>query len=183
LITNPKIIVNPNSEFSDVLLIKRRNKFIEKAFVLNIKGLHFLSNKKEVDYIDKFRIPVIDKTINSKMFDIEFLSLKREPGLTSVYVFCKYIGNDVGVIQSNKTLIKASGKDIIYPNRIKEKPIYLTKGKGVKVKFEFCIPIKVIDMRYTTMYILWKNTFSQFRLIDLPNEQIFFKYEKSETLY
>lgn len=172
---SPKqVVIEPNETETKVLEIKTEgfNTNVDQ-FDLVIKGLYQVSSSAKVMQAPNFALPA--KTNDFKagsQFECNLVKLEKETKATVAEFECKYTGEDMGMIQPFKAVIKLENGQEFATTSTKVKTFLLSKGDVQKIKLEFRVPAKTADMQFANMDIVWKETFRDAKATALPAKDV-----------
>jgi hypothetical protein len=179
-----EILIKPNDSKKKVLQADGNNQFQVDKFSIDFAGFSLVPVKGIVSEMEDFQVPASKNSISSDLFDVKLnpkkTSLKTQG---SVLQFeCTYKGNEIGLLDPSKIVIKVDGTDKEYANdNTKSEIIMMKKGDKVKFKASFHIPGRIADMQFANMTISWKDTFVETKVKKLDGAKVNFEIDPGMT--
>lgn len=170
-----KTIIDPLDNDNKVL------KVSDKGYNYHVDHFTFISNgfylvpvNGKVQEAADYQLPPSANSFKAGNFTCDLDKMKKETKETSVSFKCKYTGQDIGILDASKLAVKTKdGMEYANDNR-KEKMVIMMPGDEEKITAVFHIPGKITDMQFATMFIIWKNTFSESKpkAMKIPNTEL-----------
>ena len=176
------MIIKPHENESKVLDIKGDNKCLVDSFILLIKGLYRFSPQDVVQFTPNFQIPPSLNTFTNGSFTCTLLAQKKETQETWVKFGCTYIGENAGLIDPNKAVIKLENNQEFANGKSNAKASVLFKGEEDKFTLYFYVPATVTDMQFANMQVVWKNTFVDCPVSSIDPIKINFAIDRGFTI-
>lgn len=173
--------IDPFSSKSKVIEFKGTEGLHLDKFNVEIKGLFRITVGENIFSAPDFQLPPSSKDFNSGQFVCTLLKTEQETQSTWARFSCKYNGQKIGFINPAKCVIKLpDGKEFASTN-LKSKSEMMLPGEESKFIADFQIPAKTADMQFTTMNIVWKETFSESTAKPLANQKASFEIDAAST--
>lgn len=164
-------IVKPFGSRSRVLNISGASGFNPKEFKIKFNGISFVSIEGDVVAAENYKLPPARRAFKVGAFEIELSKLKQKTDETAAKFKIVYKGNKIGILDPNKAVVKIeSGEEFI--NLVNGDPIMIQKGGDASIEVAVEISPRILDMQYSTLWIVWKNTFRE--TVTVPSESIEF---------
>ena len=179
-----QIIIKPNDSKKRVLTAVGSEKFQVEKFSLNVDGFSVVPVKGTVSEMEDFQVPANTNSVSSDLFDVKLnpkkTSLKTQG---SVLQFeCTYKGNEVGLLDPSRIVIKVEGTEKEYANNDSKSEIrMMKKGDKIKFKTKFFIPGRIADMQFANMIISWKDAFVETKTKKLEGKKVNFEIDPGMT--
>ena len=134
--------------------------------------------------MEDFQVPASANSVSSDLFDIKLnpkkTSLKTQ-GATLQFE-CTYNGNEIGLLDPSKIVIKVEGTDKEYANdNTKSEAKMMMRGEKIKFKTTFHIPGRIADMQFANMIISWKAAFVETKAQKLEGKKVNFELDRGLT--
>ncbi len=154
----------------------------------HVQSLTFLTNgfyrvayDGKVQEVPNFKLPLAANDFTAGNFKCNVDKLDKETKETKIVFKCVYRGNDVGIVDPGKLVVKlANGQEFVNDYR-KNKVDLLTSGDDTKIVATFHVPGKVEDMQFANMDIVWKNTFSESKMVPIKLKNADFVFDPGKT--
>jgi hypothetical protein len=175
------VFIDPFSSKSKVIEFKGTDNYHVDNFEITIKGLYKVVVGSNVFAAPDFQLPPNTKDFTAGLFSCSMLKTEQKTQSTWARFDCKYNGQKIGFINPAKCVVKLpDGKEFATAN-LKSKSEMLLPGDNSKFITEFQIPGKVADMQFTTMNIIWKDSFSETTATALASQKAQFKIDEAKT--
>jgi hypothetical protein len=175
------VFIEPFSTKSKVIEFKGTEGFHLDKFVAEIKGLYRITIGETNYTAPDFQLPPSSKDFTSGPFVCTLLKTEQETQSTWARFSCKYNGQKIGFINPAKCVVKLpDGKEFSSTN-LKSKAEMLLPGEDSKFLADFQIPAKTADMQFTTMNIVWKESFIESTAKPLPSQKVSFEIDPAKT--
>lgn len=179
--TEKAFFIEPFDTKSKVLDIKGKENFHTDAFDFEINGLYKVPIEDKSFEAVNFQLPPNAKDFKAGPFTCILLDTKQETQETWARFKVTYNGQNIGIINPAKCVIQIpDGKEFSTVN-LKSKIELLNPGEESKFGTVFQIPAKITDMQFTTMNIVWKQTFSESIPKALSTQIANFKIDEAVT--
>ncbi|MEO8068247.1 MAG: hypothetical protein ABI599_11195 [Flavobacteriales bacterium] len=181
--TNDYVFVDP-SKFK-VTLGGAAMGFKEKAFMIRpyedavrtlnvVGGTNYHSETFAIDFADafeqapskgtvvaveEFTLPAAKNEVSGGPFTVNLLKLDQETDQTVAKYNVKYTGSALGVVDPSKVAFRIPAGQVFATAKSKSKPVVLTGGEEDNFTITAEIPGKIADMQFTTLTVLWNETF------------------------
>lgn len=181
---NPKadmVIIKPKGRKSKTFKVSGDDKFHVKSLSLELKGFYRLPVDGEIQEAPDFQLPASTNDFTAGKYKCNLLKIKQETQETIAQFKCVYNGDNMGLLDPSKLVVKTEdGRE--YANVIKKSKVKIMQG-GDKDKFNamFKIPGKIVDMQFATMHIVWKDTFMESKLEPLKVAKIDLTFDPGKT--
>ncbi|MGB0888071.1 MAG: hypothetical protein ACPGSL_08115 [Vicingaceae bacterium] len=178
------IIVRPNGKKKKVLEVNGGNQFHVNQFNVDVDGIYKVPVDGKINEMDDFQVPASANSVSSDVFDVKLnpkkTSLKTQG---SVLQFeCTYNGNEIGILDPSKIVIKVEGTEKEYANdNAKSEARLMKNGDRIKFKTSFHIPGRIADMQFANMLISWKDAFIETKAIKLSGANVIFELDRGLT--
>jgi len=173
--------IDPFSSKSKVIEFKGTDNFHVDNFEITIKGLYKVVIGSNVFAAPDFQLPPNMKDFTAGQFSCNMLKTEQKTQSTWAKFGCKYNGQKIGFVNPAKCVVRIpDGKEFATAN-LKSKSEMLLPGEESKFTAEFQIPGKVTDMQFTTMNIIWKDSFSETTATPLASQKAQFKIDEAKT--
>ena len=155
------ILIKPYDKTSKVIETSGEFNFHKDNFELKINGIYKVSAKGTTINAPDFQLPVTTNKFDAENFGLSMTKLVKETKITEVEFKCIYNGNNVGLIEPSRAVIKLKNGQEFATINLDAKTIILEKGEDDKFSLSFKIPPKMADMQFAVMILTWKNTFAE----------------------
>ena len=177
--------IKPGGSKTKTLSVNGGDKFLQQKYNLIITGLYRIPMAREFTQAENFQLPAASNNMTAGNFKIALKKYDASTKEAKAIFECTYTGNKVAIVNSSNlsvsATLKKSNENVVYANdNKKSKPQILNPGDKVKVTAVFHIPGKIVDMQFSTMNILWNDTFIETEAI--PMESFEFYMEMNETI-
>jgi hypothetical protein len=165
------LIIKPNDNATTVIETKGGTNFHKDAFSMKLNGFYKVPANGEVQTCPNFQLPASTNNFEPGNFKCIMTGISKETQQTQVRFSCTYNGEDIGIIEPSKPVIKIEKGQEFANTYAKAKPAILAKGEDDKFTLYFEVPASVVDMQFATMWIVWKNTFMESipKALTIPN--------------
>lgn len=156
------VFIDPFDTKSKVLEIKGggQNYHVDK-FSVEINGLSRVPISEKSFEASNFQLPPNAKDFTAGPFSCILLGTEQKTQETWARFNCKYNGSNIGFINPAKCVAQIPDGQEFSTVNLKSKLEILTAGDDTKFGTIFQIPGKIADMQFTTMNIIWKETFTE----------------------
>lgn len=179
--TEKPLFIEPYSTKSRVLDFKGTDNFHVDKFEIEVKGLYRVVIGQNSFTASDFQLPPNAKDFTAGPFVCTLLKTEQETQSTWAKFNCKYNGQKIGFINPAKCVVKLpDGKEFASTN-LKSKAEMLLPGEESKFTAEFQIQAKTADMQFTTMNIIWKDSFSETTAQPLTTHKVSFEVDAAKT--
>jgi len=179
-----EFLIKPNGSKKKTLKVDGDTKFHVENCNVNLDGFYIVPIKGTVDEMEDFQVPASKNSVSSGSFDVK-LNPKKTYLKTqeSVLLFeATYKGNEIGLVDPSKIVIKVNGTEKEYANdNAKSEIVMLKKGEKIKFKASFHIPGRIADMQFANMTLLWKDTFVETKAKKLKGQKVDFVLDPGLT--
>ena len=173
--------IEPFSSKTKVIEFKGTEGLHLDKFNIDIKGLYRIAIGENNFSAPDFQLPPSSKDFTSGPFVCTLLRTEQETQSTWARFSCKYNGQKIGFINPGKCVVKLpDGKEFSSTN-LKSIAEMLLPGEESKFMADFQIPAKTADMQFTTMNIVWKESFSESTAKPLSNQKLTFEIDPAKT--
>jgi hypothetical protein len=131
-------------------------------FSIKIGGMYRLPVNGEAKAAPDFQLPVQNETIEAGPFLITVKGkVKQESGETVATFKVIYNGDKYGMVRENRLVCRIpNGTE--YTNSNTDSNVEALKpGESCTIKAVFNIPRSVLDMQYSILNIVWKDSFQE----------------------
>jgi hypothetical protein len=130
-------------------------------------GFYRVSSEGKVAESPDFKLPLASNDVVAGNFKCTVDKLDKETKETKITFKCAYRGNDVGILDPTKMVVRLkSGQEFVNDNH-KSKAVLMVSGDEEKIVATFHVPGKTEDMQFNNMDIVWKNTFSESKMVPI----------------
>lgn len=171
------VIIDPFKSASKTIQAEGDNRFQVDKYTLNLKGFYKVPAKGNVAAMDNFKLPATKNDFEGGNFMCKVDGeITKETKVTEVPLTCKYNGNSIAIIDPSKCVVKLeSGQEYATTNRgpkikLSGNDNIVMPGEDKKVKAVFEVPAKIVDMQFANMEIVWKETFTESKLVPMTIE-------------
>ena len=175
------VFIEPFSSKSRVVEFKGSEDFHVNSFEVSMKGLYKIVISENVFNAPDFQLPPNAKEITAGPFAISLLKTEQQTQLTWARFSCKYNGQKIGFINPAKLVVRIPEGNEFATSNLKSKYELLLPGEDSKFFTEFQIPAKITDMQFTTMNIIWKDSFSESTPVPLKTQIAKFEIDVEKT--
>jgi len=168
-------ILEPKKSSSYTVTVKGQTNYLVDNFNFKPGGIFTFSSQGKIIETEEFHLPANRNQINSELFTIKMLKLKKETDETAVKFECTYLGNKIAIVSPSNCVIRTENGKEWANARSDMKPFILQKNESEKFTIIFTIPGRITDMQFAEMDIDWKNTFSESEL-----KELFFDIQTTE---
>ncbi|OFX60321.1 MAG: hypothetical protein A2046_02655 [Bacteroidetes bacterium GWA2_30_7] len=176
------VFIEPFDTKSKVLEIKGdgQNYHVEK-FSLEINGIYKVPISEKSFTASNFQLPPNAKDFVAGPFSCILLGTEQKTDETWARFNCKYNGSNVGFINPAKCVAQIPDGQEFSTVNLKSKIEILTAGDDIKFGTIFQIPGKIADMQFTTLNIIWKETFTESTTKPLASQTASFEVDAAKT--
>jgi len=179
--TEKPLFIEPYSIKSRVIDFKGTDNFHVAQFDVEIKGLYKVVIGQNSFTAPDFQLPPNSKDFTAGTFVCTLLKTEQETQSTWAKFNCKYNGQKIGFINPAKCVVKLpDGKEFASTN-LKSKAEMMLPGEVSKFTAEFQIQAKTADMQFTTMNIVWKDSFTETTAQQLAKQKVSFEVDAAKT--
>jgi hypothetical protein len=175
------ILIPPLESGYRVLDIKGDGEYLVESFTLQLKGLYRFSATDEVLSAPNFNLPASANTFTTGPFQCTLTGTKKETKETWTRFECTYTGDEAGIIDPNKTVVRIENGQEFANGKSHLKQNVLLKGETDKFTLFFYVPASVVDMQFANMQIVWKNTFLDSKISPLTSHKVTFVIDPGKT--
>lgn len=182
LFSGPYLVVAPKESESKTLTVKGegRNYHVQSLTYIP-KGFYRVAADGKVQESVDFKLPLASNDVSAGNFKCTVDKLDKETKETKITFKCVYKGDNVGVIDPTKMVVKLkSGQEYVNDNH-KSKAELLLSGEEAKITATFHVPGKIEDMQFNNMDIVWKNTFTESKLVPITLKETEFVFDPGKT--
>lgn len=176
------VFIEPFDSKSKVLEIKGegQNYHVEK-FSIEINGIYKVPVSEKSFTAPNFQLPPNAKDFVAGTFSCVLLGTEQKTSETWARFNCKYNGSNVGFINPAKCVAQIPDGQEFATVNLKSKVEILTAGDDTKFGTIFQIPGKIADMQFTTLNIIWKETFTESTTKPLASQTANFEVDAAKT--
>ena len=176
-----EVRIKPNSRISRMLKTKDEKQFHVKNMSLVVNCLYLLSTENKVVAAPDFDLPASVDNFKAGSFEVSLKKLIKETDETVAYFTIANAGSDYGIVASGKSVVRLEDNQEFPATDSKlTRSKIVNPGGEMTLKIMYKVPVKVIDMQFANMKIIWKNTFSESMAIKLKGHT--FKLEMDPGL-
>lgn len=166
-VTGKDDIIRPFQTDSKVLTVKGGTGFHVKTLTIALKGFYKIPTKGTVQEAADFQLPASANDFTAGPFQCTLSKISKKTDATEVLFKCTYTGSEYGLLQPAKIVVKTEKGEEYATVKSTAKPSLLERGDKDSFTAKFEIPAKVVDMQFSTLHIVWKDTFSESSKSDL----------------
>jgi hypothetical protein len=162
-----KMMVAPKDSDTRILKVTGGSKFHVESLTLVLNGFNRVSSEGKVADAPDFKLPAAVNDFKAGAFKCSLEKIKKETKETEVTFKCVYQGNDIGIVDPSKITLKLeNGQEYANDNR-KSKAELVLPGEDVNFTASFHVPGKITDMQFANMLLVWKNTFTESKIVPI----------------
>jgi hypothetical protein len=176
------MIIKPHDNEWKVLDMKGDGRCLVDSFIILLKGLYRFSSQDVVQFAPNFQLPPSLNTFATGAFVCNLLAQKKETQETWVKFICTYTGENAGLIDPNKAVIKLENNQEFANGKSNAKPTVLFKGEEDKFTLYFYVPASITDMQFANMQVVWRNTFVDCPVNSIDPIKVNFVIDKGLTI-
>jgi hypothetical protein len=181
LFSKETILLGPVDSGSRALKVTGSDNFhVEKLSIL-FKGFYKLSLPGEVVNAPDFSLPPSTSDFSAGAFECSLDKIKKETKETDVTFTCIYKGSGAGVLHPDAIAVKLENGSQYANDTRNGKTILLLEGNKGKLSASFHVAARVTDMQFANMSLLWKNTFSELKIIPIQIHNADFSLDPGKT--
>jgi len=179
-----EFLIKPHNSKKKTFKADGGTQFHVDKFNADIDGIYLVPVSGKVSEMKDFQVPASANSVSSDLFDVKLnpkkTSLKTQG---SVLQFeCTYKGNEIGLLDPSKIVIKVEDTDKEYANDdAKSEAKMMKKGDKIKFKTSFHIPGRIADMQFSNMIISWKDAFVETKAQKLEAQKVNFELDRGLT--
>lgn len=176
------LFVNPAESDHRTVDIKG-TEFMVNQYSYEVDGLYKISTDDRPVQAPDFQLPASQNEFKAGNFTCAMLDLKKETGGTAVKFECRYTGDKIGVIHTNRAAIKLPDGTEIANAKTKTDPVVLMKGESKKVSLSWdrMEGGKATDMQKIKLMIVWRNTFIEAEARKMPAVRLDIKIDETKS--
>jgi hypothetical protein len=175
------MVVGPKDSDTRVLKVTGDSKFHVESLTVILNGFNRVSADGKIQDAPDFKLPAATNDFKAGNFKCSLEKVKKETKETEVSFTCTYQGSDVGVINPSKITLKLeNGQEYANDNK-KDKAELLLPGEDAKVKASYHVPGKITDMQFANMLLIWKDTFSESKIVPITVGTASFEFDPGMT--
>lgn len=177
-----KTIVKPLDSESRVLKVTGGTQFHVEGLQVILNGFSRVSSEGVVQEAPDFKLPAsVNDFKAGTSFKCSLEKLVKETDETKATFKCTYIGTDIGLLDPTKIVLKLeNGQEYATDNK-KDKVELMLPKEEEKVVATFHVPGKVTDMQFANMVLVWKNTFSESKVVPIATGSVDFVLDPGAT--
>jgi len=160
--TKDKIfVVRPYETSGRTVIVSSKNDYRTDSYRVQLNGLYEVDAVGTNAEAPDFKIPAATTSFTAGPFSVKLDVANKETKATIVKFTCIYNGDQIGIVDPAKALCRIpSGQEFAVFN-LGMKPTLLEKGGEDKFTLDYRIPATTVDMQFTDLLIVWKNTFRE----------------------
>lgn len=148
-----------------------------------VEGLYRVSPDNVAVQAEDFQLPVAQNEFKAGNFSCNLLNLKKETDETWVKFECRYTGDKIGIIHTNRAAIRLPDGTEIANNKTKSHPEILQKGETQKFSLVWrrMEGGRATDMQKIKLLIIWRNTFVEADPVKIQGGNLDFKMDAAKS--
>ncbi len=175
------MMVLPKDSDTRILKVTGSTKFHVETLKLQLDGFYRVSSEGKTQEAPDFKLPAAVNEFKAGAFKVSLEKIKKETDETAVNFKCIYEGNDIGIVDPTKVVLKLeNGQEYANDNR-KGKVELLLPGEDIKFTVVFHVPGKVTDMQFANMLLVWKNAFIESKAVPFKVGTATFEFDPGMT--
>jgi hypothetical protein len=177
-----KLFISPNDMESRVIDIKGP-AFRSSAYTLHIDGLSKVPSSGKFTEAPNFKLPVAVNEISLSNFKVVYKFSDCKTDKTSVKFEITYTGNNIGLFDPRKVVLKMS-KGMQYANMNPSRKLRVLMPNEPEVISVIWVNVGVAngDMQFDNMEVLWKDAFMEAKQTILPSKIVTIEYDPGLTV-
>lgn len=187
------IFIPPKETHSEKIKVSGDANFHKEEQKMKLAGLYQVSKDGEVQEGEPFKLPAEKNTfeIGDGSFECSLAGdVKQETKETKADFECTYHGDGVGLVNHRKVSVKTEDdeefankkkKGLIGKVAGKDAEKKLLDGESSKVKTQFEIPAKVVDMQFADLYVHWNDCFRESQPDELESKVLELALDPDKT--
>jgi hypothetical protein len=175
------MMVLPKGSDTRILKTSGGNQFHVKSLTLILDGFNVVSSEGKTQEGPDFQLPASVNEFKAGNFKCSLEKVKKETKETEVTFKCTYQGNDIGIIDPARITLKLeNGQEYANDNK-KDKAELVLPGEEVKIVASYHVSGKVTDMQFANMLLVWKNTFTESKIVPIKVGSAEFEFDPGMT--
>lgn len=164
-------------------MVDTKGDFRVDEYSFHVSGLYKVSTEDKKVEAPDFQLPPAQNEFKAGNFSCTMTELTKQTDKTSVKFNCRYTGDKVGVICTNRAALKYPDGTEVANAKSKTEAVILAKGESEKISLEWKKTFggKAYDMQKVALTILWRNTFIESDAKKLPSADLEFKLDQEKT--
>ena len=176
-----KMTVFPKDSDTRVLKVSGGNQFHVEGLELKLGGFYRVAAEGKTQDAPDFKLPASANDFKAGVFKCSLEKIKKETKETEVFFKCVYQGNEIGMIDPTKITLKLENGDEYANDNKKAKMELVLPGEDVTISASFHVPGKITDMQFANMLMVWKNTFTESKIVPITVGETAFTLDPGMT--
>lgn len=179
------VIVEPHGKSTRTLKVKGDGGFHVESFDLDLSGFYLAPSVGQTQSAPDFQLPASKNNFDAGPFRCSLQKLKQETDQTIANFECSYEGDSVAFIDPTRLAVRYPSKQGTEETvaNVDRKAARKMIQPGGKMLFNavFEIPPRFADMQFTTMNIVWADTFTESPLTPIDLGTVGFELDEAKT--
>lgn len=175
------LLIEPMATETKVLTVSGDKKFHVKELKVELNGFYKIPADGKVQEVPDFQLPPANNDFTAGPFKCNLEKSKQETKETSSQFKCVYQGKEVAFVDPAKLSVKIKSGQLYANDNRKDKMEMLMPGEETKFTAQFHVPGKIEDMQFATMFIVWKETFSESKMVPMKMMSANFVFDPGVT--
>lgn len=180
--TEKMLWVDPLDSDHRVVNIKGKDLRVNE-FSYAVEGLYKVSPDNTPIPAEDFQLPAAQNEFKAGNFSCTMVDLKKETDETKVKFECRYTGDKIGIIHTNRAAVRLPDGTEIANNKVKMDPEVLQKGDVQKFNLVWkrMEGGRATDMQKIKLMIVWRNTFVEADPVKIQGGILNFKIDEAKS--
>jgi len=175
------LIIKPRSTKKHTYKVKADGGYHVDEFSIQLDGFYSAAAVGEPIKAPDFTLPATNNNFDAGPFSCNLKGLKQETKETVAQFSCTYNGEAIGFIDPTQLGVRIeSGQEFANVDR-KAASKLLEPGDKHTFKAVFTIEYKIVDMQFATMFVVWRDTFSESALEEVDMGEVAFELDEAKT--
>jgi hypothetical protein len=181
LFRGANMVVRPRDSDTRVLKITGGNEFHVESLGVILNGFSRVAAEGKTQDAPDFKLPAAVNDFKAGNFKVTLEKIRKETKVTEAVFNCIYQGNDVGIVDATKVVLKLENGQEYANDQKKNKAEIVLPGDETKIAVSFHVPGKVTDMQFANMLLQWKDTFTESKITPITVGKVEFVLDPGLT--
>ncbi len=176
------LVIRPAETDHRVVNVKGTDLRVNE-FSYVVDGLYKVSTEKNAVPAEDFQLPASQNEFTAGNFSCRMLNISKETDETWVKFECRYTGDKIGVINTNRAAVRLPDGTEIANNKTKAEPEILQKGDSQKFTLVWrrMEGGRATDMQKIKLMIVWRGTFVEADPVKVSGGTLDFKIDEAKS--